>query len=173
MFLFSVVGGCCIFTVFPVCFRHVVSVRRRERVSAVMSEVAERWFTSPVGGNRSLYSSLLDSSREFTSLRCIWLNEIETDAESNIDLWLDLVLATVIKPWVSLCPGRTVRITVPFRLCVSAQTSACLSPAPCVWTPSSPSCPTLFLNVLPAMPAGSTETVFRCCEESDVYDLWT
>lgn len=62
---------------------------------------------------------------------------------------------------VSLCPGRSVRITVPLSLCVWVQTSVCLSPAPSVWTPSSPSCPTPSSNVRPAMRAGSTETVCR------------
>lgn len=54
-----------IYCVFTVCFRRVVAVRRRERVSAVTSEAAGRRSTSPAGGNSSSSPSLLDSSREF------------------------------------------------------------------------------------------------------------
>lgn len=86
-----------------------------------------------------------------------------TRCYSQEDLLQDLVLSAEVKIWMSLCPGLTVQITVPPSLCVRVQTSVCLSPAPSVWTPSSPSCPTLSSNVRPATPAGSTETVYRYC----------
>lgn len=58
----------CLYLLFPcvlyMCLRHVLAVRRREHVSAVMSGAVGRWFTSPVGGSKCLSPSSLDSSRE-------------------------------------------------------------------------------------------------------------
>lgn len=68
-FIFNVVGFLflCLLakmSFFPLPSRRAFPVRRRGRVSAAMSEAADRWSTSPVGGTSASSLSLRSLSRE-------------------------------------------------------------------------------------------------------------